>query len=554
MSNTYKVSCSFGEIIDKYTILKIKLNNATNPLQRNNIQKEYNILKEFIINEDTLFNELYKINQELWDLEDTIRYKIKNNLFNSSYFECSKNIHMKNDKRYLIKKKINEKYNSDIKEEKIHKINNKNINFNQITNTKQIINIDNDLSNNNIILEKAIQLFKENKFHDSYKLIKSLCSKYEFFTQINDFIINLFCSYSTCCSMIGNELSPQYIAIYKKLLNSDLSMINSDMLLHFYKTMCHILLSNKYYEDVKPYMKYLQVVTGSNNIKPSTISYLRENDKNKTVLIYNSGGIGDIIMYLRFLPEFCLKYNNNNKFVLMINDNLFWMFQDSFKEIDNLILIKTSNIDHYLNINSIDHHFNITELFCLLNKSYKEINNNNYLKYSNGSNINLNEIIDKTKLNVVINWHGNKTNVHEEHNRGLKLNLLSKIIQNNPHINWISVQKEVDISETLFLKKHNIKDLSKIIDNENKVFYDTVSIFKKVDLVISTDTSILHLAGTMDINAIGLLSFGCDWRWSKDKTTNWYPKIKLLRQKHFGDWSNVIDELENCINVIHIIK
>jgi len=350
--------------------------------------------------------------------------------------------------------------------------------------------------------------------------------------------------------MIGNELSPQYIKIYKKILNSDLSMINSDMLLHFYKTICHILLANKYYEDVKPYMKYLQVVTGSNNINPLTISYLRENDTNKTVLIYNAGGIGDIIMYLRFLPEFCLKYNNNNKFVLMVNDNLFWMFQDSFKEIYNLIVIKTSNIDHYLNINSIDHHFNITELFCLLNKSYKDINNNNYLKYSNGSNINLNEIIDETKLNVVINWHGNKTNEHEEHNRGMKLNLLSKIIQNNPHINWISVQKEVDTSETLFLKNNNIKDLSKIIDNENKVFYDTVSIFKKVDLVISTDTSILHLAGTMDINAIGLLSFGSDWRWTKDKTTNWYPKIKLLRQKHFGDWSNVIDELGECINEI----
>ena len=543
MSNTYTVSCSFGEIVDKYTILKIKLTNVTNPSQKNNIQKEYNILKKFILNEDTLFDELYKINQELWDLEDTIRYKIKNNLFDSSYFECSKNIHMKNDKRYLIKKNINEKYNSELKEEKIHKINNEN-------NINNINNINNDLLKHQSILDKSIHLFNESKFHDSYKLIKSLCSKYENFTQINDFIINLFCSYSTCSSIIGTELSPQYIAIYKKILNSDLHMINSELLLHFYKTICHILLANKYYEDVKPYMKYLQVVTGSNNIKPSTISYLRENDKNKTVLIYNAGGIGDIIMYLRFLPEFCLKYNNNNKFVLMVNDNLFWMFQDSFKEIDNLILIKTSNIDHYLNINSIDHHFNITELFCLLNKSYKDIYNNNYLKYSNGSNINLNEIIDETKLNVVINWHGNKINPHEEHNRRMKLNLLSKIIEDNPHINWISVQKEVDTSETIFLKNNNIKDLSKMIDNENKVFYDTVTIFKKVDLVISTDTSILHLAGTMDINAIGLLSFACEWRWTKDKTTNWYPKIKLLRQKHFGDWSNVIDELGECINEI----
>ena len=73
------------------------------------------------------------------------------------------------------------------------------------------------------------------------------------------------------------------------------------------------------------------------------------------------------------------------------------------------------------------------------------------------------------------------------------------------------------------------------------------SILINVDLVITTDTSLLHLAGSMDIPCIGLLTFGCDWRWTKDETSKWYPSVKLLRQSEFLNWHSVISQLDTCL-------
>jgi hypothetical protein len=59
--------------------------------------------------------------------------------------------------------------------------------------------------------------------------------------------------------------------------------------------------------------------------------------------------------------------------------------------------------------------------------------------------------------------------------------------------------------------------------------------------MITTDTSLAHLCGTLGINTYVLLSAGCDWRWTKNKTTNWYPNVTLIRQSKPFEWN--LDEL-----------
>ena len=61
----YTIECSFGEIVDKYTILQIKRKKVKNPAQKKNIDYEYNLLKAQIKNPDPLFDKLLKINQKL---------------------------------------------------------------------------------------------------------------------------------------------------------------------------------------------------------------------------------------------------------------------------------------------------------------------------------------------------------------------------------------------------------------------------------------------------------------------------------------------------------
>ena len=83
-----KISCSFGEIIDKITILNIKKNKINNNESLKNISLELETIKKeipMVNKKDKLFDKLYEINNKLWILEDLIRSKSKNKCFDKQY-------------------------------------------------------------------------------------------------------------------------------------------------------------------------------------------------------------------------------------------------------------------------------------------------------------------------------------------------------------------------------------------------------------------------------------------------------------------------------------
>jgi len=82
-------------------------------------------------------------------------------------------------------------------------------------------------------------------------------------------------------------------------------------------------------------------------------------------------------------------------------------------------------------------------------------------------------------------------------------------------------------------------------------FADTAAIIENLELVISVDTAVLHLAGAMGKDVWALLPFDADWRWLRDRADSpWYPTMKLFRQSSPGDWAGVFDcvaaELAEC--------
>ena len=113
---------SLGELIDKITILEIKAAHMTGRKLKN-IKKELQLLN-CILNDINLaidinlVNHLKKINNSLWDIEDKIRMKENKQQFDKEFIELARSVYKENDVRALIKKEINETYNSELVEEK----------------------------------------------------------------------------------------------------------------------------------------------------------------------------------------------------------------------------------------------------------------------------------------------------------------------------------------------------------------------------------------------------------------------------------------------------
>jgi len=123
-----KVDLSPGELIDKITILEIKLEKISQPEKLDNVKREYGILKGIIEKSipaserlTALTTELKEINERLWKIEDEIRDCERKKDFGQKFIELARSVYMNNDKRASVKRHINELLDSDIFEEKSYR-------------------------------------------------------------------------------------------------------------------------------------------------------------------------------------------------------------------------------------------------------------------------------------------------------------------------------------------------------------------------------------------------------------------------------------------------
>jgi hypothetical protein len=118
------IEVSNGEILDKFSILKIKLANITDYEKIKNVEKEIEIIEPMFdsISKDLkikdLFEMLLEVNKRLWKIEDDIREHERNKNFDEEFIQLARNVYITNDIRATIKKEINLLSNSNIIEEK----------------------------------------------------------------------------------------------------------------------------------------------------------------------------------------------------------------------------------------------------------------------------------------------------------------------------------------------------------------------------------------------------------------------------------------------------
>ena len=111
-----------GEILDKLSILEIKLDNVKDESKLENIGREHTALSlvasHIPVSPLELYNDLKSVNQELWDIEDRIRVKERNKEFDQEFIALARSVYQTNDKRAEIKKEINLHTGSNLVEEK----------------------------------------------------------------------------------------------------------------------------------------------------------------------------------------------------------------------------------------------------------------------------------------------------------------------------------------------------------------------------------------------------------------------------------------------------
>ena len=125
LMKTPLIPISWGELFDKLTILQIKLENLKDTNALKNVKVEYYKLckiynNNFLEDENAkrFFNDLKQINEKLWDIEDNIRDKERNKIFDQEFIELARSVYITNDQRSRVKKKINKFFESELIEEK----------------------------------------------------------------------------------------------------------------------------------------------------------------------------------------------------------------------------------------------------------------------------------------------------------------------------------------------------------------------------------------------------------------------------------------------------
>lgn len=120
-----RIPVSNGEILDKFSILEIKLSYVIDNVQKTNIEKEKKYLLKYVKeiispNIQNLYDDLIEVNKKLWIVEDNLRNKEKTKIFDNEFIDLARKVYIYNDTRANIKKQINILTNSTLIEEKIY--------------------------------------------------------------------------------------------------------------------------------------------------------------------------------------------------------------------------------------------------------------------------------------------------------------------------------------------------------------------------------------------------------------------------------------------------
>jgi Tfp pilus assembly protein PilF len=146
---------------------------------------------------------------------------------------------------------------------------------------------------------------------------------------------------------------------------------------------------------------------------------------------------------------------------------------------------------------------------------------------------------------VGLAWAGNPGHAND-HNRSIALRHLLPLLR-MPGIRFVSLQHELRAGDAQLLDQANVLRIGERVAN----FADTAAVVSCLDVVITVDTAIAHLAGALGKPTWVLLPFSPDWRWFLDRSDSpFYPTARLFRQPAADDWESVAAQVGDALNAL----
>ena len=262
--------------------------------------------------------------------------------------------------------------------------------------------------------------------------------------------------------------------------------------------------------------------------------------KGKRLLVHYEQGFGDNIQFVRYLP---MVKQLGGTVILEVEKPLYGLFKQ-IKAADEFVLPSSGSMSPDV---TFDFHISILDLPRIFATTIEDIPSEvPYLsaepaktKYWKGK-------LDSKSFKVGLVWAGSPRH-QNDHNRSCPPNYfvpLAKI----KGIKLYNLQKDPPSNK----KTELVKDISiEYIGREFEDFTDTAAAIENMDLVISVDTSVLHLAGAMGKPVWAIIPFVPDWRWMLDRQDSpWYPTMRLFRQKEPGNWDELLTRLAEQLQIL----
>lgn len=251
----------------------------------------------------------------------------------------------------------------------------------------------------------------------------------------------------------------------------------------------------------------------------------------KRLLVHAEQGLGDMLMCARYLPALV---QSGASVSAEIHEIALSLLAPNFPDVDFLQIHRkiaaNAEFDYWVGAMSLPYLFGTTFDSVPCRAGYLVCPDEHRQYWQTV----LAESDSDRKPRIGIAWSGNPRH-RADRRRSMKFDLLRSYIAEHPEWHFVSLQTDVPL---------NCPDNLSNFSEELVTLADTAALIQEMDLVITVDTSVVHLAGALGRPTWLLLPFRYEWRWGLEGESNpWYESVSVLRQPNFENWKAVLDDV-----------